>query len=131
MDIPEKYKTLSYQITGACYLVGQKLGCGFLEKVYEKCLCYELKQKGLVPEPQKEIRILYDGIDLDLQYFADIVVNGEVIIELKAVSELTDIHRSQLQHYLKATGMEFGMLINFGSKSVQIERFANYADFKR
>lgn len=91
------YKELSYQITGACYLVGKKLGCGFLEKVYEKCLCYELKQMGLRSEPQKEIRILYDGMDLDLHYFADIVVEGKVIIELKAVSELTDIHRAQIQ----------------------------------
>lgn len=125
------YKELSYQITGACYLVGKKLGCGFLEKVYEKCLCYELKQMGLRSEPQKEIRILHDGMDLDLHYFADIVVEGKVIIELKAVSELTDIHRAQIQHYLKATGMEFGMLVNFGAKSVQIERFANYADYKK
>lgn len=121
----DKYKSISYDITGAAYLVGQKLGCGYLEKVYEKCLLYELNQKGLQCESQKEIRILYDGQDLGLQYFADIVVNNSVIIEVKAVSELTQVHRAQLINYLKATGMEFGMLINFGGKSVEIERVIN------
>ncbi len=126
----EKYKDLSYKITGAAYLVGQKLGCGFLEKVYETALCHELRQKGLKVERQKEYRILYDGIDLGLQYFADIVVEDLVIIEIKALCGLENNHRSQLINYLKASRLEFGMLINFGAKSVQIERFANYEDYK-
>lgn len=129
MNIPSYYKRISYDITGACYNVGKKLGCGFLEKVYEKALCYELEKRGLHPEPQKQIRIMYDGVDLGLDYFADIIVDDKVILELKAVKDIEDIHRAQIINYLKATGIEFGLLINFGAKSVQIERFGNFKDY--
>lgn len=119
----EEYKEIGYKITGAIFDVAHNLGPGLLEKCYEKALVWELKERGLNPEPQKEIRLLYRGVDMDLQYFADIVVDGRAIIELKAVSELTDVHRAQLMNYLRLTGIEFGVLVNFSKPRADIERF--------
>ena len=125
----EKYKQISYDITGAIYEVQHNLGPGLLEKCYEKALVWELKQRGLDAEQQKEIRVTYKGVDLDLQYFADIVVENKVIIELKAVKALDDAHRSQLINYLKLTGIEFGMLVNFYGKKADIERYISTKDY--
>lgn len=124
-SISAKYYDLSAQITGAIFKVSNTLGCGFLEKVYETALVYELRKKGLKAEVQKEIRILYDGVDLGLSYFADILVEDSVIIELKAVEALDKIHKAQVINYLKATGLEFGVLVNFGTPRAEIERLVN------
>lgn len=131
--LEEQFKDISYKITGAIYEVARNMGPGLLEKCYEKALAYELKQRGLNPECQKEIRVLYKGIDMDLQYFADIVADGRAIIELKAVSELSDVHRAQLMNYLRLTGIEFGVLVNFGKPKADIERFVVHRspDFNR
>ena len=124
----EQYDDISYKITGAIFEVSNKLGCGFLEKVYERALGWELEQRELHVEYQKRITIKYKGVDLGLEYFADIVVNDCVIIELKAIKCLEDIHRAQILNYLHASGMGLGVLVNFGKKRAEIERFAIYND---
>ncbi len=123
-----KYADYSYKITGAIFDVRKHLGCGYLEKVYRKALAWELTQRGFTVEQEKRIQILYRGIDLGLEYFADLVVDDKIIIELKSVKSLDDTHRAQIIHYLKATGKEFGMLVNFGNPKAEIERFANDND---
>jgi GxxExxY protein len=108
------------QIIGCAFEVHTVLGSGFLEKVYENALFEELKCCGLKVEAQKPIAVSYKG-NVVGEYFADIVVEDTVILELKALEKLTDIHELQLKNYLKATGRELGLLINFG-KSVEVKR---------
>lgn len=99
------------------------LGCGFLEAVYQEALEIELDKRHIPYEREKELEICYDGIKLGKKYVADFVCYGKIILELKAVKELDDSHRSQLYNYLKATGFKLGFLINFGKyDELQIER---------
>ena len=118
MDINE----LTYQIRGAVFEVSRILGSGFLEKVYEKALLIELMLRGLRAESQVPIRVSYKGEAVG-EYFADIVVEGQVIIELKAVEQIQKIHEAQLLNYLKATGYKIGLLINFTHPKAEIKRF--------
>lgn len=96
------------------------MGFGFLEKVYQNALIIELRKMGLSILSEETITVYYEN-EIVGEYVADIVVEGKVILELKAVKELTEIHEVQLVNYLKATGIEVGLLINFGH-SVQIKR---------
>jgi hypothetical protein len=100
-------------ILKAYYNVFNKLGYGFLEKVYENAMLIELKKLGLTCEKQKPIKVFYDEVQVG-EYFADIVVNECIIIELKAIETLCPEHEAQLVNYLKATEMEVGVLLNFG-----------------
>ena len=118
---------LSYSIIGGCYEVYKELGYGFLEKVYENALVYELKNKGFEVEIQKEIKVNYKGICIG-NYIADIIVNNKIILELKSIEKLNVIHEVQLVNYLKATGIEIGLLINFNPNKVEIKR--KYKDRK-
>jgi len=102
-------------ILNAYYQVYNKLGFGFLEKVYENALMIELKRLNLKCERQKPITVNYDGFDIG-EYFADIIVNDCVIIELKAAEDLCPEHEAQLVNYLKATEIEVGLLLNFGKE---------------
>jgi GxxExxY protein len=111
----------TYKINGAVFEVNRILGSGFLEKVYENALLVELRKRGLRAENQVPIRIQYKG-QLVGDYFADIVVEDEVILELKAVIQLQTIHEAQLLNYLKATGFKVGMLINFKHPKADIKR---------
>ena len=120
MDINE----ITYQIRGAVFEINRILGSGFLEKVYEKALIIELLVRGLRAESQVAIEVTYKG-EVVGEYFADIVVEGQVIIELKAVDQLQKIHEAQLLNYLKATGYEVGLLINFTHPKAEIKRFVN------
>jgi len=95
------------------------LGYGFLEKVYQNSLSIELRSLDLDVDVEKPIKVLYNG-EIVGNYVADIVVEDKVIVEIKAVKELSDIHEVQLVNYLKATGIEVGLLINFGT-SVQVK----------
>ncbi len=116
-----KYEDLTDKIIGACYKVYNTLGSGFLESVYENCLIIELKKLGLLVENQKSIQVLYE--DQEVGYFiADIIVENKIILELKAIKELAQIHEVQLVNYLTATGKDVGLLINFGNKKVQVKR---------
>jgi len=115
-----KYTDLTEQIISCAYEVHRVLGSGFLEKVYENALVEELLRRGLLAEPQKGIVVRYKGTVVG-DYVADIIVENVIIIELKALEKLHDIHEIQLKNYLKATGVEIGLLINFG-KSVEVRR---------
>jgi GxxExxY protein len=118
MDLNE----LTYQINGAIYEVNRELGSGFLEKVYEAALLIELRERGLQAERQVPVNVAYKG-NLVGEYFADMVVEGKVILELKAVENLEKIHEAQLLNYLKATGYPVGLLVNFTYPKAQIRRF--------
>ena len=118
MDINE----ITYQIRGAVFEVNRVLGAGFLEKVYEKALLVEFHKRGLKAEGQVPITVKYKD-EVVGEYFADIVVEGQVIIELKAVEQLAGIHEAQLLNYLKATEYKIGLLINFTHPKAEIKRF--------
>lgn len=109
------HQNLTSQIISAFYKVYNILGFGFLEKVYENSLKHELEKKGLAVERQKQINVYYDA-KLVGEYYADLIVNNLVIIELKAVEVLIEEHDHQLLNYLKATNVEVGLLLNFGKK---------------
>ena len=118
------YDSLTEQIISCAYTVGNKLGYGFLEKVYENALAIELKSSGLYIETQKPIKVHYEGQVVG-EYFADVIVDDDVILELKAVKKIQDVHFAQCQNYLKATGKKLGLLINFGGVRVNVRRVAN------
>jgi GxxExxY protein len=115
------HKELTGQIIGAAYEVHGHLGHGFLEKVYTTALLRELNIRGLDGSSEIPIAVRYKDTEVG-HYFADILVKGLVICEIKAVQRLLHEHKAQLLHYLKATGIEVGLLLNFGSTSLQIER---------
>lgn len=117
------YRNESYKIQGAIFDVYKVLGSGFLEAVYQECLEKEFALRNIPFEKQVEIRLNYKDILLNQSYRADFVCYNSILIEIKAVAEITDIHRAQLINYLKATGMKLGILANFSSyPKVQIER---------
>jgi len=109
------YKEESYKIIGAAFKVYNTLGAGFLEAVYQEALEIEFQRQGLPYEREKELKIQYDGIELKQTYKADFVCFGKIIVELKAVNDLDDAHRSQVHNYLHATGYKLGLLLNFGN----------------
>ena len=111
-----KNDTLTEQIIGAAILVHRELGPGLLESAYEACLCHELSLCNLKVERQKALPIFYKGVTLDAGYRLDLVVEDQVIVEIKAVSELLPIHEAQLLSYLKQVGGGRGLLINFNVK---------------
>ena len=113
---------LTYQINGAVFEVNQVLGAGFLEKVYENALLKELKIRGLEVESQTPLTVRYKGVSVG-EYFADLVVEGKIILELKAVESLTKAHEAQILNYLKATGCKVGLLVNFTYPKAEIKRF--------
>ncbi len=122
---PYLHEALTNQIIGAFYRVYNELGFGFLEKVYENALMLALKDVGLKGGSQYPIKVFFNGQTVG-EYFADIVVEEKVIIEIKALKRLQPEHESQLLNYLKATRIEVGLLLNFGPKP-EIKRrvFAN------
>ena len=125
------FKEEFYLIKQACITVRKELGNGFLEKVYENALLIELKRLGLAVVSQKELLVKYRDQNVG-QYFADIVVNDKIIIELKTVKRIESIHKMQVLNYLKATGYELGVLINFPNDSAgfDIERIPNFIEGK-
>jgi GxxExxY protein len=109
------HKDLTDRILNAFYKVYNVLGGGFLEKVYENAMAAELRKMGFKVEQQKPIKVFYEGAVVG-DFFADLVVDEKVILELKAASSLNPAHDAQLGNYLKATDIEVGMLLNFGEK---------------
>jgi len=108
------------KIIACAYKVHNTLGSGFLEKVYENALTIELEKNGFKVENQKGIKVFYDGKPVG-EYFADLLVDDKIIIELKVASAIDKMHEAQLLNYLKATGVRLGLIINFGKK-VTIKR---------
>ena len=110
-----KHGEITEQIIQAFYKVYNSLGYGFLEKVYQNAMVVELRRRGLNAQPQAKVNVSYEG-ELVGEYYADILVNGCVIIEIKAAECLCPEHHAQLLNYQKATGIEVGLLLNFGPK---------------
>ncbi len=119
------YKTESYTIIGACFEVYNEKGCGFLEPVYQECLGIEFEYQRISAIAKPSLTLSYRGRILTQTYEPDYVCFGKIIVELKAVSALTDEHRGQLLNYLHATGFELGLLVNFGHyPKLEYERIA-------
>jgi GxxExxY protein len=115
------HEELTGKIIGAFYAVYNTLGHGFLEKVYENALVLELRKQGMLAEQQKRIDVFYEGQRVG-EYFADIVVDECVVLELKAAEAIAPEHEAQLINYLKGTSLEVGLLLNFGPKPQFVKR---------
>lgn len=116
-----KYERITEKIIGCAFTVYNNLGSGYLESVYERCMLIELKKAGLYTESQHPIKVFYEN-EIVGEFIADLIVEESVIIELKAINQLTKIHEAQLVNYLVSTGKDVGLLINFGSEKVTIKR---------
>ncbi len=112
-------------IIHCAYKVANALGTGYLERVYENALAHELRKHGLLVEQQRQVHILYDGTCAG-DYYADLLVQGSVMVELKAVRELDAILMAQCLNYLKATGLKICLLVNFGTPKIQIKRLVHH-----
>ncbi len=115
---------LTKKIIQCAFKVSNTLGSGFLEKVYENALAHEIRKTGLSAEQQYPISVIYDGVVVG-EYIADIVVNDIVLVELKVVKEIDNMHKAQCINYLKATGLKVCLLINFGQQKTQVKRITN------
>lgn len=115
------YGDVTRQIIGAAFEVFKVLGYGFLEKVYENALVEELKVRQVSVQQQHPIEVVYKGKVVG-EYYADVFVEGKVIVELKAEKEYNERHEAQLLNYLKATGIRVGLLLNLGQKKCQHKR---------
>lgn len=125
MDADERrLNEITEKIIGCAYDVANGLGCGFLEKVYENAMRIELERAGLRVEQQRPIPVNWRG-ELVGDYFADLLVEGLVIVELKTVKSLDDVHAAQCLNYLKATGIRVCLLINFAKAQIEVKRFVN------
>jgi GxxExxY protein len=107
---------ITQTIIGAAIAVHRELGPGLLESAYETCLAYELAQRGMQAERQKALPVIYRGVQLDCGYRIDMLLEDQVVVELKAVERLEPIHEAQLLSYLKLSGCKVGLLINFNVK---------------
>ena len=121
--LPDKEKT--YRIIGACMEVHSVLGGGMLEAIYQEALAIELKNENISFDREKELSVRYKGIQLDKHYKADFICYDEIILEVKAVSELTDEHMAQVINYLKITDKKLALLVNFGNDSLEYKRVIN------
>lgn len=119
------YKKETYDIVGAAMEVHRNLGQGFLESVYQEALEVELCFLQIPFNSQEKIEIFYKNKPLDKFFVADLLCYGEIIVELKAVSNILPEHEAQLINYLKATNLKLGLLINFGNKSLEYKRYLN------
>ena len=118
------HEKLTSEIIKACYTIHNELGCGFLERVYQEALAIVLDEQKVSYEREKHLPISFHGRTLSCNYIADFVVDGKVIVELKAVTNLDSVSEAQLINYLKVSGLQVGLLINFGQTSLQIKRLA-------
>ena len=118
------YDSITELVIGCAYKVANQLGYGFLEKIYENALRIELNQAGVDVEQQIPIKVEYSG-EIVGDFIADLLVENELIVELKAIKNLEDIHLAQCLNYLKATDKKIGLLVNFGNNSVQVKRVLN------
>ena len=119
-----KSEKLTEEILGACFEVSNELGTGFLESVYEKALLIALRQKGFNAISQAPVSVKFRDEPVG-QFFADLLVGGEIIVELKVAKSLAPEHLAQAINYLKATGLETALLINFGNRKVEYRRLHN------
>lgn len=118
------YKDLTNKIIGLAREVHNELGCSFVEKVYENSLMIQFRNENIKAVQQFPIKVFFKG-EVVGEYYSDIIVDDKVILELKAVEYLDDIHKAQIINYLQATDYKIGFLLNFGSKKLEFERFIN------
>ena len=128
-DTELKYEQITKRVIGCAFEVINELGAGFLESVYEKALLLALRQKGLSAIPQHPVEVMFRGECVG-DFNADIFVENKVIVELKAVKTFAPEHQAQIINYLNATGIEVGLLINFGNPKLEYKRFSRSKDFK-
>lgn len=121
-----KYEELTGQMLEAGFEVINELGAGFVESVYERAMLIALRQKGLVADNQHPLKVMFRGQCVG-DFFADLLVEERIIVEAKAVKTLLPEHQAQLIHYLKATGLEVGLLVNFGNDKLEFKRCYNHA----
>lgn len=117
-----KHELITKSVIGCAFEVIKELGAGFLESVYEKALLQALRQKGLSATQQQPINVMFRGECVG-EFYADILVEEKVIVELKAVKIIIPEHQAQIINYLNATGVEVGLLINFGNPKLEYKRF--------
>ena len=115
------FKELSYEIVSAAIQVWKTLGYGFLEKVYENSMAIELGKRGVAFQQQKPVKVFYDE-QLVGDYYADLMVDGKVILELKCAKAVDNAHIAQTLNYLKATGIRLGLILNFGPEKMEFKR---------
>ena len=116
------YKELSYKIIGLAMEVYNKLGYGFLEKVYENALMILFQREGIQANQQVPIKVYFEGKIIG-DYVADILVENKIILEIKSVENIIDVHRAQVLNYLTATGFHLAIILNFGKEKLEFERF--------
>ncbi|MBP7767956.1 MAG: GxxExxY protein [Prevotella sp.] len=119
------YEDLTYQVNGAAIDVHKALGCGFLEKVYQEAFAIALAERGIKFQREKKIPISFHGHELSTPYICDFMVEDKIIVELKAVKPIEDIHKAQLLNYLRAAKLKLGLLYNFNDLIVRPERVLN------
>ncbi|MEK7399480.1 MAG: GxxExxY protein [Candidatus Poribacteria bacterium] len=120
----DEYNKITERIINCAFIVSNTLGVGFLEKVYENAMFIELQKANLDTKQQFPIKIYYENICVG-DYYADLLVNDEIIIELKTVKAIEEIHIAQLLNYLKATNKKVGLILNFAKPKVEIKRMVN------
>jgi len=113
----------TYKIIGAAMEVHKELGCGFLEAVYQEALAREFDSQNIPYQAQSSVSIFYKGNPLDKVYQPDFICFDEIILEIKAICQITGIEEAQIINYLKATKLNVGLLINFGARSLEHKRF--------
>jgi len=119
----------SHKIIGAAMAVHRYFGCGFTEKVYQDAFEVELEKQGIPYQREIPIHAIYNGKELASVFVPDFICFDSIIIEMKAVKEIEDMHRSQAINYAKVSGLPLVILINFGEPSLKYERFLNYKEF--
>jgi GxxExxY protein len=120
----DRINEVSRFIIGRAFVVSNTLGSGFLEKIYENALAFELREAGLSVKQQHDMAVYYHGVVVG-SYTADLLVENSVLVELKAVKALDTIHKAQCMNYLKATRLSLCLLLNFGRPCVEVKRLAN------
>jgi|SRR6185437_1169575 len=125
-----KYSDITGIIIGCAIKVHSAMGNGFQEVIYQKCLAIEMEKQGLKFAQELEMEIYYDGCNVGTRR-VDFLVNGLIIVELKAISKLDDVHLAQALNYLEAYKLATGLLLNFGSKSLEIKRITNEYKLKK
>jgi len=124
-----KHEEITREVIGCAFEVINELGAGFLESVYEKALLLALRQKGLTALSQHPVKVMFRGECVG-EFYADIFVEGKVIVELKTVKAIAPEHQAQVINYLNATGIEVGLLFNFGNPKLEYKRFTRSKDFE-
>jgi len=128
-DTELKHGLITETVIGCAFEVVKELGAGFLESVYQNALLIALRQRGLQVLCQHPVRVMFRGEGVG-DFYADLLVEGKVIVELKAVKAIAPEHQAQIINYLIATGIEVGLLINFGNQKLEYKRFTRRKDYK-